>query len=88
MCVEVVRGHKGPGSGKAGVEARGSEGAGGARVRISDVGRAQGNEGAVARAQVYKSAAVETHDTIRAIIMSLGNTQAAVGEAHVTQGVL
>ena len=37
-CVEVARGHKGPTAGKLGVKARNCEGAGGARVRVRDVG--------------------------------------------------
>lgn len=64
--------------------------AGETRVRISDVGRAQENEAAVVRTQVYngaalEGAALETHGTIRKI-MSLRDTQGTVGEAHVIQG--
>jgi len=36
--VEVARGHKEPGVEQAGVKVRSCEGAGGARVRVSDVG--------------------------------------------------
>ena len=49
------------------------------------MGRAQGNEGAVVEAQVYKGTAAEAHDTIGAI-RSLRDVQGAVVEAHVIQG--
>lgn len=47
--------------------------------------RAEGSEGTVVGAQVYKGNAVEAHDTIYAI-MSLYDTQGAAGATNITLG--